>query len=212
MDVKSYRQEFTAADLTIADLDANPFRQFENWFHQADKSDIPMPNAMTLATVSAKGQPSLRTVLLKYFDEKGFVFFTNYESRKAIDITENPKVGLLFFWPELERQIKITGTATKISTKESASYFLSRPRGSQIGAWCSNQSDVISSRQLLRAKFEEMKQKFRDKEVPFPSFWGGYRVVPDSFEFWQGQTNRLHDRFFYSKAKRGEWKITRLAP
>ncbi|MDB4727806.1 pyridoxamine 5'-phosphate oxidase [Saprospiraceae bacterium] len=211
-DLSEMRQEFTTSDLTKKDLEADPFFQFEKWFRQAEEGNISMPNSMSLATVSESGQPSLRTVLLKYFDQEGFVFYTNYESRKAQEIKQNPKVALLFFWKEFERQIKITGSITKVSATESMKYFLSRPKGSQIGAWVSNQSDVISSRQILLSKFEELKRKFQNKEVPLPSFWGGYQVVPDSFEFWQGRVHRLHDRFVYSKEKNRLWKIERLAP
>jgi pyridoxamine 5'-phosphate oxidase len=212
MDLRAMREEFTTSDLSKKDLSSDPFSQFEKWFAQVQNGGVSMPNAMSLATVSADGQPSIRTVLLKYFDQEGFVFYTNYESRKAQEIDQNPKVALLFFWKELERQIKITGTVDKISTTESVKYFLSRPKGSQIGAWVSNQSSVITSRQLLMSKFEELKRKFQDKQVPLPSFWGGYRVIPEEFEFWQGRVNRLHDRFLYSKSTNNHWIINRLAP
>jgi pyridoxamine 5'-phosphate oxidase len=150
--------------------------------------------------------------LLKSFDEDGFVFYTNYESKKAAHIEENPNVSLLFFWADAARQVKIRGKAEKIPAKESLAYFLSRPRGSQIGAWVSAQSSIISSRSLLEEKFQEIKQKFKDKKVPLPSFWGGYRVIPDEIEFWQGRRNRLHDRFQYTKQEDGSWAIERLAP
>ena len=212
MDLSALREEYTRDGLSEENLKPGPFAQFELWFQQALNSEAATPNAMSLATVGPGGQPSQRTVLLKYFDEKGMVFFTNYESRKAKEIAENPKVSLLFFWPELERQVHITGNTQKISAGESLKYFLSRPRGSQIGAWVSNQSSVIGSRQLLMAKFEEMKRKFHQQEVPLPSFWGGYRVVPKSFEFWQGRPYRLHDRFMYTQQPGGEWQVERLAP
>jgi pyridoxamine 5'-phosphate oxidase len=167
---------------------------------------------MFLSTVDGDGRPSSRTVLLKSFDERGFVFYTNYDSIKAEDIANNPNVSALFFWSEAARQVKIRGTAEKISAQESLKYFLSRPRGSQIGAWVSAQSSVISSRALLEEKFQELKQKFKDKDIPLPSFWGGYRVVPDQIEFWQGRRNRLHDRFQYTKKDDGGWLIERLAP
>ncbi|HAC63017.1 MAG TPA: pyridoxamine 5'-phosphate oxidase, partial [Cyanothece sp. UBA12306] len=169
-------------------------------------------NSMSLATASAQGEPSLRTVLLKYFDSQGFIFFTNYKSYKAQQIAENPHVALLFFWSSLERQVKIRGKATKISTAESLKYFITRPRGSQLGAWCSEQSSVISSRQILEMEFEEVRRKFAQGEVPLPSFWGGYRVVPHYFEFWQGRPNRLHDRFSYTIKDGKTWNIQRLAP
>jgi pyridoxamine 5'-phosphate oxidase len=212
MNLSSMREEYAKAGLSREDLFANPVQQFEKWFQQAEDSGMEMSNAMTLATVSGEGQPSVRTVLLKYFDADGFVFYTNFGSSKARDIAENPKVAVLFPWLDLERQVKITGTAEKVPTATSAKYFLSRPRGSQIGAWVSNQSSPITSRQMLMSKFEEMLRKFENKEVPLPSFWGGYRVVPSSFEFWQGRKNRLHDRFLYTPDGAGEWKIERLAP
>ena len=166
---------------------------------------------MSLATVGNDMMPSIRTVLLKTFDEQGFVFFTNYKSKKAEQIEQNPKAALLFTWLELERQIKIEGNIEKISTKDSLKYFLSRPKGSQIGAWVSHQSEIISSRSLLEQKFDEMKRKFVKGEVPFPSFWGGYIIKPIQIEFWQGGQDRLHDRFVYT-LKDNNWEISRLAP
>ena len=163
------------------------------------------PNAVSISTVDRENRPSSRTVLLKYFDESGFVFFTNFESKKAMQIEDNPNVALLFFWSDAARQVKIRGKAERIPTAETLKYFISRPRGSQIGAWVSAQSSVISSRSLLENKFQEIKQKFSNKEVPLPSFWGGYRVVPEEMEFWQGRRNRLHDRFQYTKQDDGSW-------
>ena len=212
MDIADLRQEYTQMGLSYEDLDPDPFQQFEHWFQQACSANLPDPNAMSLATASSSGAPSLRTVLLKYFDREGLVFFTNYESRKATQITENPQVALLFLWISLERQVIIEGTAAKISLAESLKYFATRPRGNQIGAWCSHQSSVISSRKLLEMKFEEIKQRFQHGEVPIPAFWGGYRVVPHRFEFWQGRTNRLHDRFLYRRQADCSWEIQRLAP
>jgi pyridoxamine 5'-phosphate oxidase len=211
MDIHDFRQDYTAAELRRSDLSEDPFQQFEYWFQQACDAKIQEPNAMVLATASAKGEPLVRTVLLKYFDRNGFVFYTNYESRKARHIQENPQVALLFPWITLQRQVQIMGTATKVSTAESLSYFATRPRGSQLGAWCSAQSSVISSRQVLLAEFEKLKQKFLDREIPLPSSWGGYRIVPHQFEFWQGRSNRLHDRFLYTQ-KQDKWDIQRLAP
>ncbi len=213
MDIGNLRQEYTLKGLKREELDRDPFKQFELWFQQACTANLPDPNAMSLATVSPNGQPSQRMVLLKYFDRQGFVFFTNYESTKARQIEANPQVSLLFFWKALQRQLEISGTATKISTAESLKYFATRPRGSQIGAWCSQQSTVISSRKMLELKFDEIKRKFHNQEIPLPSAWGGYRVVPHSFEFWQGRENRLHDRFLYSRADtKSAWEIQRLAP
>jgi len=199
-------------ELREQDLDLSPFRQFENWFQAATDAGLHEPNAMSLATVSDKGAPSLRTVLLKVWDENGFVFFTNHGSRKARDIATNPNVALLFYWAPLHRQIRIEGTAQKVSTLESLKYFVTRPRGSQLGAWCSAQSSTISSRAILQAKLAEIRQKFEGGEVPLPSFWGGFRVVPSRFEFWQAGDDRLHDRFVYEPESDDMWSIQRLAP
>ena len=199
-------------ELREQDLNQSPFRQFENWFQAATDAGLHEPNAMSLATVSDKGAPSLRTVLLKVWDEDGFVFFTNHGSRKAQNIAENPNVALLFYWAPLHRQIRVEGTAQKVSTMESLKYFVTRPRGSQLGAWCSEQSSTISSRAILQAKLTEIKQKFQGGEVPLPSFWGGFRVVPSRFEFWQAGDDRLHDRFVYEPESDDRWIIQRLAP
>lgn len=212
MDYSKLRREYIQAKLDLDSLDQSPFKQFEKWFENAKDSEMPDPNGMSLATVNPEGQPSLRTVLLKYFDENGFVFFTNYESRKSREIDGNEKVSLMFPWIILERQVIIYGKAERISKMESFKYFSSRPKGSQIGAWVSNQSSVITSRSLLLSKFDEMKRKFAKGEVPLPSFWGGYRVIPHAIEFWQGRENRLHDRFMYSLNNKGNWTIERLAP
>lgn len=212
MDVGALRRSATGFVLDREDLQEDPFQQFEEWFRHACET-IPLdPNAVTLSTVDADHRPSSRTVLLKSFDERGFVFFTNYESRKARDLEVNPNASLLFFWSDAARQVRVSGIAEKISSKESLQYFLSRPRGSQIGAWVSAQSSVVSSRSLLETKFQEIKTKFSNKEVPLPSFWGGYRVVPREIEFWQGRRNRLHDRFLFTRADNDHWTIERLAP
>ena len=211
MDISDLRREYTEYGLRLEDLKPDPFEQFELWFQQATAAGVLEANAMSLATVSSEGQPAQRTVLLKYLDCDGFVFFTNLESVKAQHIARNNQVSLLFLWSELGRQVEIAGTAARISQGESLRYFLTRPRGSQIGAWVSHQSQVISSRTLLEQKFDEMKRKFADGKVPLPSFWGGYRVRPISIEFWQGAPNRLHDRFLYSRDN-DSWKIERLAP
>ncbi|TXH77433.1 MAG: pyridoxamine 5'-phosphate oxidase [Thiothrix sp.] len=213
MDIGTLRREYTQAGLSKTNLAANPFLQFETWFQQANQANIAEVNAMQIATSTAQGKPSLRTVLLKAFDEQGFVFYTNYHSQKAQQIAENPQVAALFFWKELERQVEITGRVEKVSTLESLKYFTSRPRGSQLGAWVSAQSSIISSRKLLEAKLEEMKLKFSHGEIPLPDFWGGFRIIPDTVEFWQGRPNRLHDRFEYRRTtEQTSWQIERLAP
>jgi pyridoxamine 5'-phosphate oxidase len=205
------RHQWMNEGLSLEALDASPFRQFEHWYSQAIDSGIAEPNSMSLATVDATGQPHARTVLLKLYDTQGFVFFTNYESDKARQIDTKPKVALLFPWVALGRQVRINGNAARIPLHESASYFATRPRGSQIGAWASPQSQVITTRSLLEARFDEMKRKFAHGEIPLPSFWGGYRVAPDSIEFWQARENRLHDRFLYTRQGE-EWSIERRAP
>ncbi len=212
MDLTNIRGKYTTKDFDIKDLDKNPFKQFEIWFNNAINENLVEPNAFTLATVGYDMMPSCRTVLLKYFDNEGFVFFTNYESKKAKQIEENPKVAALFTWLALERQIKIEAKIEKISKTDSLKYFLSRPQGSQMGAWVSRQSEVISSRALLEQKFDEMKRKFLNKEIPFPSFWGGYILKPIRIEFWQGGEDRLHDRFLYELEENNIWTIKRLAP
>ena len=211
MDIGDYRREYLQGGLKRKDLSESPFDQFETWFQQAMQADISDASAMTLATVSIDGKPTQRTVLLKLFDEKGFIFFTNYSSQKSQQITANPNVSLLFPWTQLERQIEINGTASKISTAESLKYFLSRPRGSQLGAWASAQSSPINSRQVLESQLQKIKSKFTQGEIPLPDFWGGYRVIPETIEFWQGGANRLHDRFEYTKTDTG-WAIKRLQP
>jgi len=211
MDIGDYRREYTKGGLNKKDLSDSPFEQFEKWFTQAIEADIPDASAMSLATVSTDGKPTQRTVLLKLFDDKGFIFFTNYSSLKSQQIEENNNVSLLFPWTTLERQIEINGTASKISTAESLKYFLSRPRGSQLGAWASAQSSPISSRQILEGQLQKMKRKFTQGEIPLPDFWGGYRVVPETIEFWQGGEDRLHDRFEYS-FDGNNWVSKRLQP
>ncbi|MEG1508266.1 MAG: pyridoxamine 5'-phosphate oxidase [Akkermansia sp.] len=212
MDLTQFREEYLKDTLHRKDLDTNPVAQFQTWFRQALEAKISEPNAMSVATVNAQGRPSLRTVLLKYFSEEGFVFFTNYGSHKAHDIAENPQVCIMLPWVTLERQVIIYGRAEKISRTESLKYFLTRPKESQLGAWVSQQSSVISGRKLLEMKLMELKNKFSAGQIPIPSFWGGYRVVPEQMEFWQGGPGRVHDRFMYTLQPDGSWTIERLQP
>ena len=208
------RNEGMATGLKRADMDPDPYIEFEKRFTLAVEAGIPEPNAMSVATLDEHGQPWIRTVLQKTYDERGFVFFTNYESRKARHIAHNPKVALSFPWFALGWEVKVTGEAKRVSFTESARYFASRPRGSQIGAWASPQSQVITSRSLLDARVQEMKRKMHEHEVPLPAFWGGFRVRPSTIEFWQARDNRLHDRFLYTRDEEtpGGWRIERLAP
>lgn len=209
--LSNLRKNYSLNELDETSVDASPFKQFNRWFEEALSSELPEPNAMTLATATLRGKPSARTVLLKSFDESGFIFFTNYGSRKGLEIFENPNAALLFFWVELERQIRIEGKIEKISVEESLEYFRSRPHESQIGAWCSPQSSVIPNRKFLEERFAKLILEFAVGNVPLPNSWGGYKVIPDAFEFWQGRESRLHDRIFYSLAD-DKWEISRLAP
>ncbi len=219
MDLSDFREEYLKNSLHRADLAATPMQQFDIWFKQAMESGIPEPNAMSIATATPNGMPSMRTVLLKYYDESGYVFFTNYKSRKAQEIEANPEVCMMLPWVTLERQIIVYGRAEKISRMETLKYFLSRPHESQLGAWVSQQSQVISTRKLMMMKLAELKNKFAQGEVPLPDFWGGYRIVPHHMEFWQGGAGRVHDRFMYSLNEGAtdihavdSWDIQRLQP
>jgi pyridoxamine 5'-phosphate oxidase len=209
--VAEMRRVYGLGELDLEDLLPDPIAQFGRWFDDAVRADLLDPNAMSLATATPTGQTSLRTVLLKGYGDDGFLFFTNLKSVKARQIGENPHVSLLFFWRELERQVIVNGTAARLPLTQVAEYFVSRPRESRIAAWVSHQSRVISARQILEAKFEEMVRAFGNGEIPVPSFWGGYRVVPATIEFWQGGARRLHDRFLYSRATSG-WNLERLSP
>ncbi|MEO5803332.1 MAG: pyridoxamine 5'-phosphate oxidase [Verrucomicrobiota bacterium] len=212
MNLAAFRKEYTLAGLRRRDLAENPITQFEEWFQQAVKAEIPEPTAMSLATVNKLGQPSLRTVLLKAVDQRGFVFCTSCISRKGNELQENSNVALLFFWKELERQVCITGVARKTPAEESEVYFKVRPVGSQLGAWASLQSSIVENRETLENRFKEVEQKYSGQEVPLPPYWGGYVVAPETIEFWQGRVNRLHDRFLYTKQSDASWKIARLSP
>ena len=212
MNIGDMRTDYTRGELRREDLKPDPLQQFALWLEDACRAGIVDPNAMSLATATAAARPSLRTVLLKQYDARGFVFFTNLESRKARELTENPQIALLFPWVALERQVIITGRAERVSTAEVLAYFVTRPLGSQLAAWASHQSSAITSRKILEMKWDEMKRKFSDGKVPLPSFWGGYRVIPADIEFWQGRSNRLHDRFLYRRQPDHGWQIEQLAP
>jgi pyridoxamine 5'-phosphate oxidase len=201
------------AALTKTNVDRNPIRQFQVWIDEVRRSGVSEQDAisMTLATATKDGKPDARIVLLKSFDELGFVFYTNYQSRKAKELSENPQACLLFYWPQLWRQVRIEGTVEKVSAEESDAYFQSRPLGSKLGAWASNQSEVIENREALEARFAELQKRFGD-DAPRPPHWGGYRVKPTAIEFWQGQDNRLHDRLRYRLQENGSWIIERLGP
>lgn len=211
MDLSDFRKEYAAHGIDRHELHESPLAQFKAWFDQAKTAGVIEPNAMVLSTLGLDGFPSSRTVLLKAADERGFSFFTNYDSKKGEEIAANPKVTLLFPWFSLERQIHITGSLVKTSEEESVTYFARRPYGSQLGALASDQSDIIADRSVLEARLAALKAKHPEGQVPKPPHWGGYRLTPISFEFWQGRNNRLHDRFHYTLNK-GVWEIVRLSP
>lgn len=210
-DIASIRKIYKLESLLESDVDPNPINQFEKWWQQAVESKIEEPNAMILATSTARGEPSSRTVLLKNFTNEGFIFFSNYDSRKAVQIEHNPFVALLFFWKEMERQVRIEGSIAKVSKEESDNYFASRPRESRIGAWSSPQSKVIENREFLQQNVAHYNAQFDAKIIPRPEFWGGYIVIPSMIEYWQGRPGRLHDRIQYTYTN-NEWIIKRLAP
>lgn len=212
MSISDLRQDYHLDELVEENLAADPMHQFGLWFDTAVKAGIREPNAMTIASVDADGQPSARIVLLKGVDADGFVFYTNYDGRKGQAIEENPRVALLFWWGRLERQVRIEGTAERVSAAQSDAYFHSRPRGSQLGALASEQSRVIASREVLDRRAAELEQRYADTEIPRPPNWGGYRVRPHAVEFWQGRTNRMHDRLRYRRDDGGAWRIERLSP
>lgn len=210
--VADLRKEYTLQGLNETDLDPNPFKQFQTWFDQALEAQLPEPNAMTLATVTQDGKPSARIVLLKHFDERGFIFYTNYKSQKGQALDQSPWAALVFWWAELERQVRMEGYTQKVLDQESDAYFQSRPWGSQLGAWVSNQSQVVPSRDVLEDRLQALKAEYQDQHVPRPSHWGGYRLSPTLIEFWQGRPNRLHDRLRYYRLDDGNWLIERLSP
>jgi pyridoxamine 5'-phosphate oxidase len=210
-DIASLRREYMLSTLDEKKVDPNPISQFSEWFQQGADADLPEVNAMTLATVSPEGQPSARVVLLKDFDSRGFVFFTNYLSHKANELQENPRAALVFFWPELQRQVRVEGHVEKVSPQESDEYFASRPRDSQIGAIMSEQSQVVPDREYIDQLFECVQQRLENTTPSRPETWGGYRLIPNKLEFWQGRLNRLNDRILYS-LEENQWEIYRLAP
>ena len=210
--IADLRQNYTKAGLLEADLNSEPIAQFGVWFQQALDADLLEPNAMTLATATPDGKPTARIVLLKGVDERGFVFYTNYESQKGQQLIANPYAALVFLWDKLERQIRVEGKVVKLSREESTEYFHSRPKASQLGAIASNQSRIIPNREVLEQKLDELKAKYQDETVPIPEHWGGFRVIPNRLEFWQGRPSRLHDRLVYDLQTDGSWQIQRLAP
>lgn len=210
--IADLRKDYTLQGLSIFDVSSNPFIQFKQWFDQALTAQLPEPNAMTLATATPEGQPSARMVLLKDFDERGFVFYTNYNSQKGQELAENPQASLVFWWAELERQVRISGRVEKVSENESDEYFDSRPFNSRLGAWVSHQSEVIESREILEERMEKLQTQYQNQDIKRPRHWGGLRVIPTEIEFWQGRSNRLHDRLLYSRTDGGSWKIARLSP
>lgn len=212
LSIADIRKDYKMHSLNETEVSADPMDQFTLWWNDAIKSEIEEVNAMTLATATKNGIPSARIVLLKGYDPNGFVFFTNYQSHKGQELQENPLASLVFFWKELERQVRIEGSVEKIPEKESDAYFQSRPRGSRIGAWASPQSTVISGREIIESNSSEMESRYADEAVPRPPHWGGYLVRPECIEFWQGRSNRLHDRIRYRRMDTGNWKIERLAP
>ena len=211
LDLATLRRDYALATLDERDVDPDPIRQFERWFADASAARVPEPNAMTLSTATRDGVPSARIVLLKGVDTNGFAFYTDYRSRKGAELAENPLAALTFLWKEIERQVRITGSVSRVSTQESEAYFRTRPPGSRLGAWASHQSAVLATREELEARARDVAVRFPDGDVPLPPHWGGFRVAPDEIEFWQGRTDRLHDRLLYRHGERS-WEISRLSP
>ena len=212
MDANGLRREYNTVGLSEDDLPESPFEQFEQWFQQAVDAKIDLPDAMTLATATRDGLPSARIVLLRGFDERGLVFYTDYQSQKGQELAENPNAALVIYWRELDRQIRITGTVSTVSREASEEYFRSRPIGSQLAALASKQGEVISNRQELECRYKQLMETYRQREIPLPPYWGGFRLLPGWFEFWQGRPNRLHDRLRYTHRPGESWKIERLSP
>jgi pyridoxamine 5'-phosphate oxidase len=210
--VAALRRDYALMSLSEGDVDADPIVQFTRWFEQALAGEITEPNAMTVATATRDGVPSARMVLLKGFDERGFVFYTNYESQKGRELAENPVAALVFHWVELHRQVRVAGVVERVSAEESDAYFQSRPRGSRLGAWVSHQSAVLTGREELEVRLAALVAQYGEGEIPLPPYWGGYRVIPASVEFWQGRPSRLHDRLRYSRQPDDSWRIERLSP
>ena len=211
-DLQKLREEYTRVGLHESDVNPDPIEQFRTWFDEALSANLYEPNAMTLATTTPDGCPSARIVLLKGYDERGFVFYTNHEGRKARELEENPRCALVFYWGEFERQVRVEGQASRVSEEESDAYYASRLRGSRLGAWASEQSRPIERRDLLEERLRELEAEYEGREIPRPPFWGGYRVEPEAIEFWQGRENRLHDRLHYRHSDGGGWRIERLQP
>jgi pyridoxamine 5'-phosphate oxidase len=211
LDVAALRRDYALATLDERDVDTDPIRQFERWFADAAAARVAEPNAMTLSTATRDGVPSARIVLLKGVDANGFAFYTDYRSRKGAELAENPLAALTFLWKEIERQVRITGSVSRVSTEESEAYFRTRPPGSRLGAWASHQSAVLASREELEARVRDVAVRFPDGDVPLPPHWGGFRIAPDEIEFWQGRPSRLHDRLLYRRGER-DWEICRLSP
>lgn len=210
--VEKIREGYIYGRLAQKELDQDPFRQFQLWFQQALESGVDLPDAMALATVDPTGMPSVRIVGLRGFDRRGFAFYTNYESQKAVELSANPNVAAVFHWADLGRQVRVAGEVTRMTVEESAEYFHTRDRESQLAAWASNQSRPIESRDALEARLRHFTEQFADQEIPLPEHWGGFRIVPNCFEFWQGREFRLHDRFRYSREPDDSWRIERLSP
>ncbi len=213
LDIEDLREDYRRGEFDLTNADPDPFLQFKTWFEEALAADLPEPNAMTLATSTPDGHPSARIVLLKGFDEDGFIFYSNYESSKGEQLAANPRAALVFVWLEIHRQVRVEGMVEKLPADQSAAYFRSRPRGSQIGAWASPQSRIIESREIIEEKVRELEEKYAGAEaLPLPDYWGGYRVKPHRIEFWQGRSSRLHDRILYRREEGLEWTRERLAP